>query len=202
VIGAGSQWLPPDVELEAERNMGDLIPRFLERLRQGSNVVEEINANVAAPATLLFARHVEALLREFANMDRISWNDDEDEYWTVFNCNPDGVGKYVGVFVGWLMKRDVAIEKLWIAVGGEELFWDCDLWRQALQGEAAELLSRLRTLVGRASQKANEGILYSFDVVTRIDASQILAALSPSAWRISVGFHPARRRRRQARLGP
>ncbi len=149
-----------------------MIPKFLEKLKQGSNVVEEMNANVRGPATLLFARHVEALLREFATFSRSSWGDEKDEYWAIFNCNPDGAKKYVSVFVGWMMKRDAAIEKIWIAVGGEGLFWNCDLCRPAKRGEADELLPPLRTSVERASQKANEGVLYSFDIVTRIDASQ------------------------------
>jgi len=138
-----------------------------------------MDANVRAPATLLFARHVEALLREFATSDRTSWDDDKDEYWTIFNCNPDDAGRLVSVFIGWMMKRGTAIEKIWIAVGGEKLLWNSDLIRKAKPGEADEILPCLRTLVERASQKANEGILYSFDVVTRIDANQIVLPLRP-----------------------
>ncbi len=149
-----------------------MIPKFLEKLKQGSNVVEEMNADVRGLATLLFARHVEALLREFATFSASSYGDEKDEYWTVFTCNTDETKKYVSVFIGWTMKRDVPIEKIWIAVGGEGLFWNCDLCRPAKRGEADELLPRLRTVVERASQKANEGVLYSFDVVTRIDAGQ------------------------------
>lgn len=149
-----------------------MIPAFLEKLKQGSNVVEVMNANVRGPATLLFARHVEALLREFATFSRSSYGDEKDEYWVVFTCNTDAAEKYVSVFIGWTMKRDVPIEKIWIAVGGEGLFWNCDLCRPAKRGEADELLPRLRTVVERASQKANDGLLYSFDVVTRIDANQ------------------------------
>jgi hypothetical protein len=149
-----------------------MIPTFLEKLKQGSNVVEEMSTDVRGPATLLFARHVEALLREFATFSASSYGDEKGEYWTIFTCNADGAKKYVSIFVGWMMKRDAAIEKIWIAVGGEGLFWNCDLCRPAKQGEADELLPRLRTLVECASQKANGGVLYSFDVVTRIDASQ------------------------------
>jgi len=149
-----------------------MIPTFLEKLKQGSNVVEEMNADVRGLATLLFARHVEALLREFATFSASSYGDEKDEYWTVFTCNTDETKKYVSVFIGWTMKRDVPIEKIWIAVGGEGLFWNCDLCRPAKRGEADELLPPLRTSVERASQKANEGVLYSFDVVTRIDAGQ------------------------------
>jgi hypothetical protein len=156
-----------------------MIPRFLEQLTQGSNVVEERDVNVRAPATLLFARHVEALLREFAVQDRSSWNDVEDEYWTVFTCNHDAAGKHVSVFIGWMMRQNAAIEKTWIAAGGEGLFWNSSQCRPAKQGESDELLSKLRTLVERASQKASEGILYSFDVVTRIDASQPVLPLRP-----------------------
>src|SRR5467141_411828 len=149
-----------------------MIPKFLEKLKQGSNVIGEMNADVRGPATLLFARHVEALLREFATFGASSYGDEKYEYWTVFTCNTDDTKKYVSVFIGWTMKRDVPIEKIWIAVGGEGLFWNCDLCRPAKRGEADELLPHLRTVVERASQKANEGILYSFDVVTRIDANQ------------------------------
>jgi hypothetical protein len=149
-----------------------MIPKFLEGLRHGSNIVEEMDADVRAPATLLFTRHVEALLREFAIPNRTSWADDQDEYWTIFNCNSDESGRLVSVFIGWMMKQDTAIEKIWIAVGGEKLLWNSDLNRKAKPGEANEILPRLRTLVEHASQKANDGILYSFDVVTRMDASQ------------------------------
>jgi len=149
-----------------------MIPKFLEKLKQGSNVIGEMNADVRGPATLLFARHVEALLREFATFGASSYGDEKYEYWTVFTCNTDDTKKYVSAFIGWTMKRDVPIEKIWIAVGGEGLFWNCDLCRPAKRGEADELLPHLRTVVERASQKANEGILYSFDVVTRIDANQ------------------------------
>jgi hypothetical protein len=159
-----------------------MIPTFLEKLKQGSNVVEEMNANVRGPATLLFARHVEALLREFTAQDRSSWNDVEDEYWTIFTCNRDGAEKYVSVFVGWMMRQHETISRVWLAVGGEGLFWNCDLCRPARQGESAELLSRLRALVECASQKANDNILYSFDVVTRIDGSQ--PVLPPLAFRL------------------
>jgi hypothetical protein len=149
-----------------------MIPDFLEGLKQGSNVVEELNAAVSAPATLLFARHVEALLRQFANHDRSSWDRDEDAYWTVFKCNPDAHGRLVSVFAGWMMRQNDAIEKIWIAVGGEGLLWNSDLCRPAKQEEADQLLSRLRTLIARAAQNANQGILYPFDIVTRMDASQ------------------------------
>jgi hypothetical protein len=89
-----------------------MIPKFLEGLKHGSNIVEEMDANVRAPATLLFTRHVEALLREFATLNRTSWADDQDEYWTIFNCNPDEGGRLVSVFVGWMMKQHTAIEKI------------------------------------------------------------------------------------------
>ncbi len=156
-----------------------MIPTFLEGLKQGANVVEQVHATIAAPIKLLFARHVEALLREFGNQDRSSWNDVEDEYWTVFNCNPDATGSHVSVFIGWMMWQDAPIEKIWIAVGGEGLFWNSSLCRPANRGEAEELLSRLRTLIERAGQKASEGTLYAFDVVTRIDASQPILPLHP-----------------------
>jgi hypothetical protein len=77
-----------------------MIPKSVERLRDGSNVLQDVKADVRASAKLLFARHVEALLREFATQDRSSWNDDENEYWTIFNCNPDATGKGVSVFIG------------------------------------------------------------------------------------------------------
>src|SRR6266852_299064 len=121
-----------------------MIPKFLEGLKQGSNAVEEMNANVQGPAILLFARYVEALLREFAAHDRSSWKDEgEDEYWTVFKCNPDADARLVSVCIGWMMRQNAAIEKIWIAVGGEGLFWNSDLCRAAKQGESDELLSRL-----------------------------------------------------------
>ncbi len=147
-----------------------MTPEFLNQLKRGSNVVEEMDISVQSAATLFFARHVEALLREFATHNRSSWND--YEYWTIFNCNPDGAHRLVSVFIGWMMQRDTTIEKIWIAVGGEGILWNSDLIRTAKRGEALELLSRLRSLVELASQRANEGILYSFDVVTRMDASQ------------------------------
>jgi hypothetical protein len=78
-----------------------------------------------------------------------------------------------------MMRQNAAIEKIWIAIGGEGLLWDSDLCRPAKQGETDELLSRLRTLVECVAQKANEGILNSFDVVTRIDASQPILPLRP-----------------------
>jgi hypothetical protein len=149
-----------------------MIPKFLENLKQGANVIEEMNVNIAAPATLLFARHTEALLREIASHDRTSWRDEEEAYWMIFNCNADEHGNYVGLFVGWVMKQDTAIETIWIAVGGEGLFWNCDRYRAAKKEEAESLLSRLRSLTEVASQMAREGVLYSFDVVTKVDASQ------------------------------
>src|SRR6267378_6921400 len=124
-----------------------MIPKFLEKLKQGSNVVGEMNAGVRGPATLLFARHVEALLREFATFSASSWGDEKHEYWTIFTCNSDGEKKYVSVFVGWMMRQHATIKKVWLGVGGEGLFWNCDLCRPAKQGESAELLSRLRVLV-------------------------------------------------------
>ena len=163
-----------------------MIPRFLEGLKYGSNIVEDMEADVRAPATLLFARHIEALLREFATPNTTSWGDDKDEYWTIFNCNPDEAGRLVSVFIGWMMKQDTAIEKIWIAVGGEERLWNSDLIRKAKPGEADEILSRLRALVECASQKANEGILYSFDVVTRMDANQ--PVLPPRPLRLGESF--------------
>ena len=149
-----------------------MIPQFLEKLKQGTNVIEEMNANIAAPATLIFARHIEALLRESASHDRTSWRDEEDAYCMIFNCNADEHNNYVGLFVGWVMKQDTAIETIWIAVGGEGLFWNCDRYRRAKKDEAESLLSRLRSLIELASQKAREAVLYSFDVVTKVDASQ------------------------------
>ena|ERR1700730_827288 len=105
--------------------------------------------------TLLLGRLpvVEALLREFGNWDRSSWNDDENEYWTIFNCNPNETGKRVSVFIGWMMERDTAIEKIWIGVGGEGYFVTSSLIRPAKQGEADELLARLRTLIVSATEK-------------------------------------------------
>jgi len=87
-----------------------MIPKFLEKLRQGANVIEEMNVNISAPATLLFARHIEALLREIASKDRTSWNDEEDEYWMVFNCNTDEHGSYVGTAKG--RHRTIAVASL------------------------------------------------------------------------------------------
>jgi hypothetical protein len=70
----------------------------------------------------------------------------------------DDAGRLVSVFIGRMMKPGTAIEKIWIAVGGEKLFWNSDLIRQAKPGEAGEILPGLRTLVECASQKANKGI--------------------------------------------
>jgi hypothetical protein len=156
-----------------------VIPQFLERLSQGSNVVQEVDVSVVPGATLLFGRHVEALLRQFANHDRSSWDERQGEYWTVFNCNPDEARKRLGVFVGWIMKSDAAIERVWIAAGGEDILWSSDLIRPPRPGEPDEVLYRLRTLVLRASQKANQGALISFDAVTRIDANQPILPLRP-----------------------
>src|SRR5215467_5865237 len=106
-----------------------MIPRFLERLKVGSNIVEELSASVSSSAATLFARHVDAILREFANLSAASWGDEQDEYWTILNCNPDATGRYVSIFVGWMMRQSVAIDKIWIAVGGEGTLWNCDLCR-------------------------------------------------------------------------
>ncbi len=43
-------------------------PRFLERLGQDSNTVGKLPIHVKPSATLLFARHTEALLRKIAAM--------------------------------------------------------------------------------------------------------------------------------------
>lgn len=156
-----------------------MVPEFLERLKQGANVVEEVKVNISAPATLLFARHAEALLREIASFDRSSWRDEDDAYWMIFNCNTDHDDKYVGLFVGWVMKENTAIERIWIAVGGEGLFWNCDRYRVAKEGEAEWLHYRLRSVIDVASQRAREGVLYSFDVVTKMDASQAVLPVNP-----------------------
>ncbi len=157
-----------------------MIPNFLEGLKHGSNVIEELNTDVSAPATLLFARHLEALFRQFANFARNSWDRAEGAYWTAFECNPDAHGRYVVVFAGWTMSQNEAIERILIAVGGEGLLWNSERCRPAERGEAALLLARLRTLVALAAQNANQGILYPFDVVTRMDASQPVLLPGPT----------------------
>jgi hypothetical protein len=128
-----------------------MIPEFLERLKQGAKVVEEVKLNVSAPATLLFARHVEALLREIASFDRSSWRNEDNAYWMIFNRNTDHDDKYRGLFVGWVMKEDTAIERIWIAVGGEGLFWNCERYRVVKEGEAESLHTRLRSVIDVAS---------------------------------------------------
>jgi hypothetical protein len=154
-------------------------PKFLERLREGSNVVQELDAAIEAPATLLFARHLEAILRTVAAWSGTSWSDEEDEYWTIFDCKPDQAGKHVELFVGWMMWRNVPIKKIWMAVGGEGRLWNSSACRPVAKGEADELLSQLRMVIERAARNAREGVLYPFDLVTRIDASQPVLPLRP-----------------------
>jgi len=147
-------------------------PSFLGGVQVGSNAVARLRPNVRPVAKLLFARHIQSLLRKFASPQSSSWGD--GEFTLVFLADRDTRGAGVPVFLGWKMLKNDSINEAWAAVGTDGSLSQPQTKRVPTHDERASLLRKLEEVVRTSERSANAGTIWKFDVAYRLEGSQIL----------------------------
>ena len=140
-------------------------------------VETRVQLAVRAKAKLLFARHLEALLRTFAAHSSTRWGD--GDFGTTYLADMDEQRRGVPVSIDWRMSKESTIKKARISVVTSGPSPSLPQARIPTRDVQRDLLRRLIAITKKAEELANNGTTWKFDVAFRLDGLVILCPASP-----------------------